>query len=349
MTMLTIIISCVVLLKFGLSAPPECFFVMAMAAWSARAFSLGTDDHGSETGYWLGSTPAQQEKVKYIWRDRRVWWRWCITIVMLARVFQFGEQAAGDTGRCFARAPGVDHESARREFRGPPAVAYILFGVGALVAVMMEMLGVPALTFALGMYLPLELNSPALVGGFLSYLVTKKSEKAGGSRKNRRTKMRERGVIIAFGPHSGGALGARSSARPCACSHGTRKPHQDTVYEHRLRLADGLVVRVPRPLLLSLSNVAPQGRGNEVRSLIMSSPLDTNIANAISDRHAVGGDVMNPSGVGGSSRTPGFRMSRCAGLHHIPRGRREKSATPAASRQRSQIARRSREYLKALE
>jgi membrane associated rhomboid family serine protease len=63
---------------------------------------------------------------------------------------------------------------------------------------------VPALTFALGMYLPLELNTPALVGGFLSYFVTRKSEKVGGDRG--RT-MRERAVIIASGLMAGGALG----------------------------------------------------------------------------------------------------------------------------------------------
>ncbi len=60
------------------------------------------------------------------------------------------------------------------------------------------------LTFALGMYLPLELNSPALVGGFLAHLITRKSEKEGGAKG--RT-MRERGVIIASGLMAGGALG----------------------------------------------------------------------------------------------------------------------------------------------
>jgi len=68
----------------------------------------------------------------------------------------------------------------------------------------MEMLGVPALIFALGMYLPLELNTPALVGGFLSYLITNRSERTGGARG--RT-IRERGVIIASGLMAGGALG----------------------------------------------------------------------------------------------------------------------------------------------
>jgi uncharacterized oligopeptide transporter (OPT) family protein len=83
-------------------------------------------------------------------------------------------------------------------------VAYILFGAGAAIAVAMEMLGVPALIFALGMYLPLELNTPALVGGFLSHYITKRSERVGGERG---TGIRERGVIIASGLMAGGALG----------------------------------------------------------------------------------------------------------------------------------------------
>src|SRR5262249_16196770 len=81
-------------------------------------------------------------------------------------------------------------------FMNKQPVAYILFAAGAALAVVMEMLGAPALTFALGMYLPLELNSPALVVGFLCHLVNKKTASA-----------RERGVIIASGLMAGGALG----------------------------------------------------------------------------------------------------------------------------------------------
>ena len=83
-------------------------------------------------------------------------------------------------------------------------VAYLLFGVGAMIAVILEMLGQPSLIFALGMYLPLELNTPALVGGFISHLLNKRSERAGGDSGRR---IRERGVIIASGLMAGGALG----------------------------------------------------------------------------------------------------------------------------------------------
>ena len=68
----------------------------------------------------------------------------------------------------------------------------------------MEMLGAPALTFALGMYLPLELNTPALVGGFLAHYLGRRSQRIGGARGSR---IRERGVIVASGLMAGGALG----------------------------------------------------------------------------------------------------------------------------------------------
>jgi uncharacterized oligopeptide transporter (OPT) family protein len=83
-------------------------------------------------------------------------------------------------------------------------VAYILFGAGAMIALTMEMLGVPALIFALGMYLPLELNTPALVGGFLAHWLERRSTAIGGPAGGR---IRERGVIIASGLMAGGALG----------------------------------------------------------------------------------------------------------------------------------------------
>jgi uncharacterized oligopeptide transporter (OPT) family protein len=81
-------------------------------------------------------------------------------------------------------------------FMSRQPVAYVLFGVGAAIALIMEMLGVPALIFALGMYLPLELNTPALVGGFIAHFLSKRG-----------ASVRERGVIIASGLMAGGALG----------------------------------------------------------------------------------------------------------------------------------------------
>jgi putative OPT family oligopeptide transporter len=204
MTMLTIMISAVVLLRFGLSGTTGMFFVMALAGMVCTALSVsGQTITDLKTGYWLGSTPAAQEKVKFLGvvaASVVVG----LTIVLLARAFQFGEAAPGDV-RAVLPSPQASIMKALVEgFMSHQPVAYLLFGVGAAIAVVMEMLQVPALTFALGMYLPLELNTPALVGGFLAHFIGKRSQKLGGRQG---ATVRERGVIIASGLMAGGALG----------------------------------------------------------------------------------------------------------------------------------------------
>src|SRR6185503_13481841 len=156
-----------------------------------------------KTGYWLGSTPSAQEKVNFLGVIAAAV-AVGLTIVMLARVFQFGEAAAGDVRPVLAAPQASIMQALVEGFMNREPIAYILFIAGGLIAVAMEMLGVPALIFALGMYLPLELNTPALVGGWISHMINKRSERAGGSAG--RT-MRERGVIIASGLMAGGALG----------------------------------------------------------------------------------------------------------------------------------------------
>jgi putative OPT family oligopeptide transporter len=204
MTMLTIIISSAVLLQFGVSGTTGMFFVMAIAGMVCTALSVsGQTITDLKTGYWLGSTPAAQEKVKFlgvIGAAIAVG----LTIVMLARVFQFGEALPGDVRPVLAAPQASIMQALVQGFMNRQPIAYILFIAGGLIAVAMEMLGVPALIFALGMYLPLELNTPALVGGWISHMINKRSERAGGGAGRI---IRERGVIIASGLMAGGALG----------------------------------------------------------------------------------------------------------------------------------------------
>src|SRR6266702_4007204 len=204
MTMLTIIISSVVLLRFGVSGTTGMFFVMAIAGMVCTALSVrGQTITDLKTGYWLGSTPAVQEKVKFlgvIAASIAVG----LTIVMLAKAFQFGEAAPGDMRPVLVSPQASIMKALVEGFMSHQPVAYVLFGVGAMITILMEMLGQPSLIFALGMYLPLELITPALVGGFLSHLLNKKAEKQGGEVGR---SIRERGVIIASGLMAGGALG----------------------------------------------------------------------------------------------------------------------------------------------
>jgi putative OPT family oligopeptide transporter len=204
MTMLTIIVSSVVLLRFGVSGTSGMFFVMAIAGVVCTALSIsGQFVTDLKTGYWLGSTPAAQEKVKFLGILAAALAAG-LTIVLLARAFQFGEAAPGDPRVVLPAPQAAIMKSLVEGFMSQQPVAYILFGAGAVLAVMMEMLGIPALIFALGMYLPLELNTPALVGGFLAHFLGRRAEQAGGERGAR---VRERGVVIASGLMAGGALG----------------------------------------------------------------------------------------------------------------------------------------------
>lgn len=204
MTMLTIIISSAVLLQFGLSGTTGMFFVMAIAGMVCTALSVsGQTITDLKTGYWLGSTPAAQEKVKFLGVIAAAI-AVGLTIVMLAQVFQFGEAAPGDTRQVLAAPQASIMQALVEGFMNRQPIAYVLFAVGVMITIAMEMLGVPALIVALGMYLPLELNTPALVGGVLSHLIGKRADRTGG--REGRT-MRERAVIIASGLMAGGALG----------------------------------------------------------------------------------------------------------------------------------------------
>jgi len=204
MTMLTIIISAAVLLQFGLSGRTGMFFVMAMAGMVCTALSVsGQAITDLKTGYWLGSTPREQERWKFLGVLVAAAAAG-ITIAVLNVSFQFGEQVAGDA-RPLLVAPQASIMRALVEgFMSQQPVAYLLFAVGAFIAVALEMLKVPALTFALGMYLPLELNTPALVGGIFHHVVTRRADRTGGPLGQ---SIRERGVIIASGLMAGGALG----------------------------------------------------------------------------------------------------------------------------------------------
>lgn len=204
MTMLTIIISAVVLLNFGLSGTTGMFFVMAIAGMVCTALCVsGQFITDLKSGYWLGSTPAAQEKVKFIGVIAAAITAG-LTIILLAHVYQFGEAAPGDTRQILAAPQASIMKALVVGFMNNQPVAYMLFGIGAMITLVLEMLGKSSMVFALGLYLPLGLTAPVLAGGFMSHLINKRSDKVGGEQGG---KIRERGVIIASGLMAGGALG----------------------------------------------------------------------------------------------------------------------------------------------
>ena len=204
MTMLTVIIASVVLLKFGLSGTTGMFFVMAIAGMVCTALCVsGQFITDLKTGYWMGNTPAAQEKIKFVGVVAAAAAAG-LTIVLLAHTFQFGEAATGDLRPVLAAPQAAIMKALVVGFMSRQPVTWLLFGIGALLTVVIEMLGKSSLVFALGIYLPLGLTSPILAGGFLSHLVNRRAQKTDGEPGRR---IRERGVILASGLMAGGALG----------------------------------------------------------------------------------------------------------------------------------------------
>ena len=212
------------------------FFVMAIAGMVCTALSVsGQAITDLKTGYWIGSTPAAQEKVKFLGVIAAAI-AVGLTIVMLARAFQFGEALPGDLRPVLASPQASIMKALVEGFMSHQPVAYLLFGVGAIIAILLEMLGQPSLIFALGMYLPLELNTPALVGGFLSHFLNKRAERSGGETGGR---IRERGVIIASGLMAGGALGGVIGRGLAPAAKLSRRAHQNPFLFKRAHIADG--------------------------------------------------------------------------------------------------------------
>jgi len=204
MTLLTVIVSAVVLLKFGLSGTTGMFFVMALAGMVCVALCCsGQFITDLKAGYWIGSTPAAQQKVKFIAVVASAITAG-FTIILLAKAFQFGEAVPGDPRQVLVAPQASALKAVVSGFMSGQPAPFVLFGIGAMVTVVLEMLGLSSMVFALGIYLPLQLTTPILAGGFLSHLVNKRGEKIGGQPGKT---IRERGIIIAGGLMAGGALG----------------------------------------------------------------------------------------------------------------------------------------------
>jgi len=204
MTLLTVIVSAVVLLKFGLSGTTGMFFVMALAGMVCVALcASGQFITDLKAGYWIGSTPSAQEKVKFIGVIASAITAG-LTIILLAKAFQFGEAAPGDVRQVLVAPQASALKAIVEGFMSGQPVAYALLGLGAMISVVLEMLGLSSMVFALGIYLPLQLTTPILLGGFVSHLVNKHADKTGGELGR---SIRERGVIVAGGLMAGGALG----------------------------------------------------------------------------------------------------------------------------------------------
>ncbi len=195
MTLMTLILSSVILVKAGLSGPAGMVSALIIGGVVCTALSTaGAFISDLKVGYWLGSTPEKQEKYKFI---GIIVSAACITgvIILLNKVYGFKGEGALAAPQANAMAAVI------KTLMSDTAVPWGLYLAGGFMALVLEMVKIPPLPFALGMYLPIQLNTPILVGGIVSHFVSTRSNDQQVNKKRK-----ERGTLIASGFIAGGAL-----------------------------------------------------------------------------------------------------------------------------------------------
>ena len=194
MTLMTLILASVVMVAVGLRGPSGMVAALVMGGVVCTALSMaGGFITDLKIGYWLGSTPAKQET-----------WKFLGTIVSAATVggvMIILNKTYGFTSGALA-APQANAMAAVIEpLMSGVGAPWLLYGIGAVLAIILTLCKIPALAFALGMFIPLELNVPLVVGGAVNWYVTSRSKDAALN-----TERGEKGTLLASGFIAGGAL-----------------------------------------------------------------------------------------------------------------------------------------------
>ena len=195
MTLMTLILASLVLVSAGLSGTNGMMAAMVIGGVVCTALSMaGGFITDLKIGYWIGTTPVKQERWKFLGT--------AVSAATVAGVMMILNQTYGFVGENALVAPQANAMAAViKPLMEGGATPWMLYFAGAALALILTMIGVPALAFALGMFIPLDLNTPLLIGGLISWYVSTRSkdEKVNKMR-------RERGTLIASGFIAGGAL-----------------------------------------------------------------------------------------------------------------------------------------------
>ena len=195
MTLMTLIVASAIFVGIGLSGTSGIVASMVIGGVVCTALSMaGGFVTDLKIGYWLGSTPKKQESWKVLGT--------LVSAATVGGVILILNKVYGFSGPDALVAPQAN---AMAKVIEPLMMGgdtpWILYMVGAILALILNWLGVPALAFCLGMFIPLQLNTPMLIGGAISYFVSHSSKD-----KKLNDARRDRGTLIASGLIAGGAL-----------------------------------------------------------------------------------------------------------------------------------------------
>ena len=195
MTLMTLIIAALILVAVGLKGNAGMAAALIIGGVVCTALSMaGSFVTDLKIGYWIGTTPKKQEA-----------WKFVGTIVAAATVcgvMLVLNKTFGFTGDNALVAPQANAMAAViQPMMNGGGAPWLLYGIGAVIAIVLTALKIPALAFALGMFIPIDLNLPLLVGGAISWYVSTRSKDAKVNAARQ-----DKGTLVASGFIAGGAL-----------------------------------------------------------------------------------------------------------------------------------------------
>ena len=195
MTLMTLIIAALILVAVGLKGNVGMAAALIIGGVVCTALSMaGSFVTDLKIGYWIGTTPKKQEA-----------WKFVGTIVAAATVcgvMLVLNKTFGFTGDNALVAPQANAMAAViQPMMNGGGAPWLLYGIGAVIAIVLTALKIPALAFALGMFIPIDLNLPLLVGGAISWYVSTRSKDAKVNAARQ-----DKGTLVASGFIAGGAL-----------------------------------------------------------------------------------------------------------------------------------------------
>ena len=195
MTLMTLILASVVLVAIGLKGTAGMVAALVMGGVVCTALSMaGGFITDLKIGYWIGTTPAKQEGWKFLGT--------LVSAATVGGVMMILNKTYGFTGDNALVAPQANAMAAVIEpLMTGAGTPWWLYAFGALISIILTLCGVPALAVALGMFIPMDLNAPLLVGGLISWYVGSRS-----TDKKLNAARVEKGTLISSGFIAGGAL-----------------------------------------------------------------------------------------------------------------------------------------------